>query len=120
MAVISLENMEFFSYHGCFSEEQLIGTKFAVDLWLEVDTSRAEITDDLKETVNYAEVYQVVKQQMDVHSKLIENVANRIMNAVHISFPAIREARVKIHKLNPPVGGKLGSVSFELSSVFTG
>lgn len=118
MSVIALESMEFFSYHGCFKEEQLIGTKFIVDLSLEIDTSRAEITDELSSTVNYVEVYHLVKKQMEINSKLIEQVASRIMNDLKVTFPLIREARVKISKMNPPVGGKMAAVSVELTSAF--
>ena len=42
MGIISLEGMDFFAYHGCFTEEQIIGTHFIVDLHLETDTSQAE------------------------------------------------------------------------------
>lgn len=118
MTLISLESMEFFAYHGCFSEEQLIGTKFLVDLTLELDTSRAEITDDLNETVNYVEVYQLVKKQMEINSKLIEHVASRILIDLRNTFPSIHEAKVKISKMNPPVGGKMSAVAVELTSVF--
>ncbi len=47
MSTISIEGMEFYAYHGCFAEEQLIGTWFVVDLFLETDTTEAEQTDDL-------------------------------------------------------------------------
>ena len=57
MSTISIEGMEFFAYHGCFAEEQIIGTKFSIDLFLEVDTSRAELSDNLKDTVNYQSVF---------------------------------------------------------------
>ncbi len=65
MSVISIEGMEFFAYHGCFAEEQLIGTWFVVDLFMHVDTSAAEQSDKLQETVNYLAVYQVVKKRND-------------------------------------------------------
>ncbi len=53
MSIISIEGMEFFAYHGCFKEEQLIGTKFNIDLFMKVDTSKAELSDSLSDTVNY-------------------------------------------------------------------
>ena len=48
--------MEFYAYHGCFAEEQIIGTRFLVDLYLDTDTKKAELSDELKDTVNYQEV----------------------------------------------------------------
>ena len=114
MAIISIEKMEFYSYHGCFEEERKIGTWFNVDLSMEVDTSKAEETDNLEDTVNYQEVYAVVKREMMISSKLLENVARRILNAIKKEFPAVSYAWVKVKKMNPPLGGKMESVSVEM------
>jgi dihydroneopterin aldolase len=111
MGKILLEGMEFFAYHGCFKEEQIIGTKFLVDLEFESDTSGPEITDHLADTLNYQEVYGIVKQEMEKKSYLIEHVARRILDAVLKAFPRISKIRVRIVKFNPPVGGKVASVS---------
>lgn len=116
MAQISLEGMEFFAYHGCFSEEQIIGTRFVVDLWLETDTAEAEITDKLSKTVNYQEVYLLVKEQMMIKSKLLEHVGRRIINALHEKFHEISFIKIKVSKMNPPLGGKVGNVSVTISS----
>lgn len=115
MGVIAIEQMEFWAYHGCFEEEQVIGTRFQVDLELSVDTSLAEKTDDLHDTVNYQAVYRVVKKEMETSSKLLEHLARRILDALHNRFPAITHARIRISKLNPPLGGKIGSVSVTLT-----
>ena len=116
MSVISIEGMEFFAYHGCFKEEQIIGTKFSVDLYLETDTTKAESSDNLHDTVNYLSVYQSVKDEMQTKSDLLEHVARRIINRVKRDFPTIGYARLKIKKLNPPLGGKMNFVALELES----
>jgi len=116
MSVISIEGMEFFAYHGCFKEEQIIGTKFSVDLYLEVDTITAESSDNLHDTVNYLAVYQSVKNEMQTKSNLLEHVARRIINRVKRDFPTIKHTRLKIKKLNPPLGGKMDFVALELES----
>ncbi len=116
MALIALEGMEFFAYHGCFSEEQIIGTRFEVDLYLEAATQEAEESDVLSKTINYQEVYLLVKEQMAIKSKLLEHVGRRILNGVMKSYPEIEFAEVKVAKMNPPLGGKLGSVSVTLST----
>lgn len=116
MSVISIEGMEFYAYHGCFAEEQLIGTWFVVDLFLDVDTVEAEKSDNLHHTVNYLEVYQVVKREMEINSKLLEHVGRRILDAVGSSFFLVRHARVKVRKMNPPLGGKMDFVSLTLES----
>jgi len=115
MSFIELEGMEFFSFHGCFKEEQVIGTKFKIDLLIEVDTEEAEKEDDLSKTVNYLTVYQLVKKQMEIKSKLLENVAKRIIDELYSKFPEIKHIKIKVSKLNPPLGGKLSSVSLTIS-----
>ena len=115
MAIISVEGMEFFAYHGCFAEEQIIGTKFLVDLFLEVNTGAAEQTDNLGDTVNYQAVYQVVKAEMEIKSKLLEHLARRILRRIQSEFPAVEGATIKVRKLNPPLGGKIDFVSIQLS-----
>ncbi len=116
MSTISIEGMEFFAYHGCFAEEQIIGTKFSIDLFLEVDTSRAELSDDLKDTVNYQSVFELIKEEMKTKSKLLEHVGRRILDKIENSFPEVIKAKIKIRKLNPPLGGKIDFVSLKLEN----
>jgi len=116
MGTISIEGMEFFSYHGCFKEEQIIGTRFTVDVYMETDTSEAETTDNLARTVNYQAVYGLVAEEMSVKSKLLENVARRILDRLKLEFPGVTASRIKISKMNPPVGGKVEKVSVELKA----
>ncbi|NOR87221.1 MAG: dihydroneopterin aldolase [Bacteroidales bacterium] len=114
MSMIAVEGMEFYSYHGCFKEEKEIGTHFIVDFYFSNDTNRAEITDDLKETISYLDVYQLIKKEMAVSSDLLEHVARRILKVTFASFDSMEWAKVKIQKMNPPLGGKMKSVSFSL------
>jgi dihydroneopterin aldolase len=115
MSLITIEGMEFFAYHGCFKEEQIIGTKFLVDLYIESDTIEAEETDKLSKTINYQTVYLLVKKEMEIKSKLLEHVGRRILKAVKKEFPDIYSVKVKISKMNPPLGGKINSVSLTLT-----
>lgn len=116
MALISIEGMEFFAYHGCFAEEQLIGAHFIVDFYLDVNTRHAEQSDTLHHTINYMSVYQVVTKEMEVKSHLLESVAHRILTSVVTLFPDIISAEVKIAKLNPSIGGKVDRVCVTLST----
>ncbi len=116
MATIAIEGMQFFSYHGHFEEESVIGTKFLLDLYIHTDTSSAEKSDNLEDTVNYLEVYNVVKTQMQQKSYLIEHVARRILDAIMERFSEIEKAELKFRKLNPPLGGQMDSVSIYLEA----
>ncbi len=104
--------MEFFAFHGCFKEEQIIGTKFRVDLHIEADTRKSEETDHLKDTVDYVALYQAVKVEMDQKSYLLEHVARRIIDRLRSQFPEITFIYLKLAKNNPPMGGKMHQVSY--------
>ena len=116
MAIISIEGMEFYSYHGHYEEEQIIGNNFVLDLWFTVDTTKAQQQDVLENTVNYQSVYAIVKQEMGVNSKLIEHVAWRILKRSKDEFPLIESCWIKICKMNPPIGGQTEMVCVELHS----
>jgi 7,8-dihydroneopterin aldolase/epimerase/oxygenase len=116
MATIRIEGMDFFAYHGCFKEESIIGTRFEVDLSVNVDTEQAENSDNLHHTVNYLSLFETVKQEMEIRSNLLENVASRIITSVKSRFPMVNYIEVKVSKLNPPLGGKINRVSVTLTS----
>ena len=114
MGRIILEDMEFYAYHGCFAEEQIIGGKFLVTVRIDADTSEAEKSDDLTKTINYQEVYALTKKEMEIKSRLLEHVASRIADAVKDRFSDIKKISVKVTKINPPVGGKMSGVSIRI------
>lgn len=114
MSKISLENMEFHAFHGCLEHEIQLGNTFIVNVSMELDTKLAGETDNLEHTLNYQLVYDVVKEQMEIPSKLIEHVGQRILDNIMISFPQILALKVRLSKLNPPLGGKVESVTIQL------
>jgi len=111
MGLIQIENMEFYAFHGHFKEEQIVGNKFLVDLTLETEMSVASKSDNLKDAVNYQKAYLIVKAEMEKKSYLLENIAGRILDALYSEMTGIKKATVKVSKMNPPVGGRIGSVS---------
>jgi dihydroneopterin aldolase len=115
MGLIHIENMEFYSFHGHFKEERIVGNRFRVDLTLETDMTIPEGSDNLKDAVNYQRVYEIVKQQMELKSHLLEHIAGRILDAIYTELDGIDKITVKVSKLNPPMGGKIESVSIILS-----
>lgn len=114
MGLIEIEGMKFYSYHGHFEAEQIVGNEFIVDLTLKTDCNAAAKTDNLSHALNYQTVYELVKQEMAKPSRLLENVAKRILDALYDSYSTIAEAKVKVSKLNPPMGGEIEKVSVTL------
>jgi dihydroneopterin aldolase len=116
MGIIELEHMEFFSYHGCYAQEQVVGNYFLVDLKFTTDCNPAIKSDSLADTVSYLDVYGLIKEEMAKKSKLLEHVAGRILDRLYTVFPErISNVTIKIRKMNPPLGGKLGNVSVTLT-----
>jgi dihydroneopterin aldolase len=115
MGLIQIENMEFYSFHGHFREERIVGNKFLLDLTIETDMKAPMESDNLKDAVNYQRVYEIVKVQMEKKSYLLEHIAGRIIDAIYAEVEGIEKVTVKVSKMNPPMGGKIGSVSVILS-----
>ena len=115
MGLIQIENMEFYSFHGHFKEERIVGNKFIVNVTLETDMKVPAESDNLKDAVNYQRVYEIIKLQMEKKSHLLEHIAGRILDAIYAEMEGIQKVTVKVSKMNPPMGGKIGSVSVVMS-----
>lgn len=112
MGKIFLENMEFFAYHGHYEEERIVGNRFLVNIEIDTDTETAGLSDDLADAVNYQALGLIVQEQMKKKSQLMEHIAHRIVDAIYAAFPGkIDRIRIKISKLNPPLGVKTEKVS---------
>lgn len=114
MGKIILENMEFYAYHGVLPHESELGNTFVIRLEMEVDTQKAGTTDHLDDTVNYQLIYNAIRKQMDIPSKLLEHAAQRIVDKLINKFPRILHLKLSLSKLNPPLGGKVDRVTVEL------
>ena len=112
---VELVDLHFYAYHGCFEEEQIIGNSFIVNFWAEYDMMQAAKSDNIMDALNYQEVYNIIKGQMEIKSHLLENVAYRILNAIKERFPYITSAQVSVDKLNPPLGGQVGASRVTMS-----
>mgnify|MGYP003445307490 FL=1 len=105
IGTIELEGMEFKAYHGCLEREKVVGNDFVVDFRGEMDMSAAAESDDLRNAVNYAEIYEVIKEEMAKPSDLLEHVAGRIVKALEEKFPQFISFSVRVSKKRPPVSG---------------
>lgn len=114
MGIIELEGMHFYAYHGFFESERIAGNEFIVDVTIKTDCSLAAESDNLEDALNYQLVFDLVKKEMQVTSHLLEHVAKRILNALWGEFPAALHIKVKVSKLNPPMGGQVKRASITL------
>ncbi len=113
--MIEIEGMEFYAFHGYYPSERQIGNRFVVSLSIKTDCSISGKSDRLEDALNYQEVYNLVKKEMNTPSNLLEHVCTRILDALYASFPCIEQATVKLSKINPPMGGRIEKVSVSLT-----
>ena len=114
MGIIKLENIRIFAFHGCLVEEAKIGSDYRVDLEIKTDLRKSALTDELKDTVDYVLLNKIVTEEMDIRSKLLENVAHRINERIFKEIASVSRIILKVSKLNPPIGGDVEAVTIEM------
>ena len=105
MGLVSLRGLEFFAYHGYYDEEQKVGNKYSVDVTVRADLKTAAVKDALSQTVNYEALYKIVKDNMQIRSRLLEHIGYEIIQSVFNEFSQVQWVEVSIAKFNPPIGG---------------
>jgi dihydroneopterin aldolase len=111
---ILLNNLRIYAYHGVYDEERVQGNTFVVSLRLECDVARAAQTDEVGDTVSYADVCEAVKAEMAIPSRLLEHVCGRIVRRIFADFPAVRSVCVSVSKCRPPMDADVESAGVEM------
>ena len=101
---IIINKARFHAYHGVMPQEQTVGNDYEVSIQIGHDFTHAMQTDDLSHTISYADVYQIISQEMQTPSKLIEHLAGRICKKLFDTYPNITKIDLNIIKKNPPMG----------------
>ncbi|MBQ4588584.1 MAG: dihydroneopterin aldolase [Bacteroidaceae bacterium] len=114
---IRLEGMKFYAFHGVLPQENLVGANFYVDLKLKTDFTKAAETDELEGTVSYADIHTAVKEEMNIPSKLLEHVCQRIARRLFHDFPTVETIDIRLSKENPPIGACAESIGVEVHYV---
>lgn len=118
MSKIFLEDVKIYAYHGVLPEENTIGTYYLLNLEIHTDLWRASESDDLSDTISYADINDIIHTEMKIKSKLLEHVAGRIISKISESFPEISYIKLKITKTAPPMQGEMKGASIELEKSF--
>ncbi len=119
MAQIALEGMRFHGFHGVYPAEQLIGAEYILDVFIQTDISPAAKTDELALTINYESVYQICRLEMEENRhNLIETIIKNIAERLKNQFAGMMSLKIKVKKLNPPLGGRVECASIEDEEVY--
>ena len=104
---INLCNLKFRSFHGVLPHESVIGGDFEVNIVIDADLTEACESDDVRDTISYADVYDIVKAEMETPSKLLEHVAARVFKRISEQYMQISSLEVRVAKLHPPMNGEV-------------
>lgn len=118
MSKIYLEDVKIYAYHGVLPEENTIGTYYILNAELHTDLWKAAESDDLNDTISYADINDIIHQEMKIKSQLLEHVAGRIILKIHDNFPQIDYIKLKLTKTAPPMQGEMKGASIELEKSF--
>lgn len=111
---IKLEAMRFYAYHGVLEQERKVGNNYQLELTATLNAYRSLTSDELSDTINYAEVYSLVQREMETPSRLLEHVVGRIAGCVFDAFPMIAELELTLAKVKPPFNADISSASVSL------
>lgn len=116
---IRLHNLEFYAYHGLLPQERVVGGHYRVDVELSLTPPLRALTEDvIDDTVNYAEVYALIRQQMEQPVNLLEHLVHRITQGLYAQFPQIQAVKLSVTKVTPPISGiACEGASFCLQSI---
>lgn len=116
---IKLSHVRFFSHHGVMPHEKITGNDFEIDLTVHFSAVTAMKSGDLDKTINYALIYEILKEEMATPTPLLEEVCYRILKNLNIRFPQITSAEITLTKLMPPIAGFQGAgISFTAEASF--
>lgn len=111
---IFLRQVRFHAYHGVLEQERRVGNDYVINVVAECDFTHAMLTDELEDTVSYADIYRVVKEEMAIPCKLLEHVAGRIGERLFNEFPSLQSLDISIMKVNPPFGADCEGAGIEV------
>lgn len=115
MVEINLNDAEFFAHHGYYAEERVLGNRFIIDISVKFSPQGNLGEDEIDNTVNYEQLYNIAFDEMKVPRKLIETVAQAICDKIKREFPFVSAIRVCLKKMDPPLKGKVGHSSVIIS-----
>jgi dihydroneopterin aldolase len=114
--LIEIKGIKSFGYHGVFESENIAGQDFFVDVLLELDLTRASATDDVSDTVNYAEITDLVVEEVTGDRvALIEKLAGRIADRIRSAYPQIVAVSITVHKPQAPVSAQVKDISVTIN-----
>ena len=115
MECIELKKMIIHAYHGVREQERIVGNNYRIDLKVCLDLSKAIESDNMDDTINYSEMFNLVKEEMKISSHLLEHVAGRIIRKIKQNYPNISKITIRLAKIKPPIEGEIQEAAVIIS-----
>jgi dihydroneopterin aldolase len=109
MITIHLHNLKFYSFHGVHEEERILGNEYEVKADVQFHEQQDEI-NSLSQTINYANVFEIINSRMHIPTPLLETVVMDIGNGIYEKYNYVRLINISLKKIHPPIEGIEGSV----------
>ena len=113
---IELSNIHLYAYHGVLPQENKVGGWYTLSLQATINSLDSIANDSIDATVNYAEIYEIICEEMKIPSKLLEHVCGRILEKLFEKFTIIEEVEITLTKDTPPMGGDRLSSSVKIKA----
>lgn len=110
---IILSNIELYGYHGIHDLEKKVGLNFQVDA--NIEFSEKGIITELNQTVDYGNVFEIIKKEFNVTESLLEALVERIAASIKASYPFISTISLRIIKKGAYIEGMKGDVGVEIT-----
>ena len=112
-----MRGLQFYSFHGLYKEEKKVGGEFVVDVWAKFP-AETHTLNSIDETVNYAALFAIIKEEMDQPRELLETIAQSIAERIYAKYSVIKEVEIRIEKKRAPMIGLNGSVAAGYRKVY--
>ena len=116
MFTIQLNNLRFFSFHGLYEEEKVLGNEYEVNAAITINAHEPVLA--LHQTIDYVKIYHIIKEQMDIPTALLETVVQNLAEHIYTSDNRITSIDINIKKLYPPIAEFIGNVGVSFKKDF--
>ena len=117
MITVHLHDLRFNSFHGIHEAEKILGNDYIIDASLEFH-EEVEVITSIHDTVNYVDIYNIIRERMNVPTPLLETIVMEIGNEIHNEFPQIRSINISLKKMHPPIEGIQGAAAVNWQKQF--
>ena len=108
MVTVHLHDLHFNSFHGIHEEEKILGNDYVIDASVEFH-EELQVINSINDTINYTDIYNIIRERMNVPTPLLETIVMEMGNEIHNEFPQVRSINISIKKMYPPIEGIQGA-----------